>query len=183
MDRKILFVLMVPIVVILNYATSVLTDYLQVPFFLDTWATSFAVLLGSLSVGVAGGFFYSLIMAFTQWSPSSWVWGFSSIWIALITFILFKLGLIELRNPFKIIVSGLIIGMSNAVLTTTISIIAFSSLPTYAGTEPTYTVFYNMTNSRLVAIFAEHFITEIFDKTIAIFMAALAASKIRWRLK
>jgi len=184
MNRKqAIYLAAVPVIVVLNYLTSVATDLLQIPFYLDTWATSLGVMAAGLGAGMAGGIAYNLIMAATVWGWPMWVWGFSSAWVGLATYLLYKRGWIDLGNPYKLIASGILIGLSNAMVSTIISVIAFGSLPTYAGTEPTYTFFYNLTGNRLAGLFGEHILSELADKTVAVFMAALAFSWLPRRLK
>jgi len=182
-NKWIVCILVLPTIVLLNYVTSIITDLLHVPFFLDTWATSLGVMMCGLLFGIIGGVLYNLFMAFTFWGASAWVWSISSIWVAIVTYFLWKSGWIKIGNPFKIIGSGMFIGATNAIVTTLISVIAFGALPTYAGTEPTYQFFYAMTNNRLVSTLSEHLITELADKTIAIFMAAFVFTHLPWRKK
>ncbi|MFC1768310.1 hypothetical protein ACFLZX_00975 [Nanoarchaeota archaeon] len=176
--KKIIFFGMIPIVVLLNYLTGVLSTYLGIPFFLDTWATSLGVMVAGLGVGLAGGVIYNIVMALTVWGFPAWIWAFSNIWIAIITFILWKRNLIDIRRPGVVLLCGIIIGLTNSVVTIIIKFFAFGGLPTYAGTEPTYAAFLALTGSTIFATIGEHVTTELADKTVSIFIAAIVLSSL-----
>lgn len=169
--KRVIFFSTILMIVLLNYVTSVITDVLKIPFFLDTWATMLGVMTAGLAAGVAGGFLYNIVMAFTQWGLEAWIWSLSSIWVAVISLLLWKKGWINLGNPVKIVGAGIIIAITNSILTIMISYFAFGNLPTYAGTEPTYQAFYALTKSAFLASIGEHTITELADKTVSVFMA------------
>jgi energy-coupling factor transport system substrate-specific component len=169
-------------IIILNFLGGFLATMLQIPFFLDTWATSLGVMVGGLWVGVIGGTLYNIFMSVTIWPFEWWIFFLSSIWVAVSTYFLFKKGWIDIGNPFKMIGSGILIGVTNAIVNLVIHYFAFGFLPTYPGSAPTYELFLRLTNSSGLAIFFEKMITEISDKTVSIFLAAIAINYIprRW---
>jgi len=160
--------------VMLNIITAVLVIILRIPLYLDSWATSLAVILGGVGIGLVVGIVYNLFMAATYWGPSYWVWMFSSALVALLTWFFFKRQWITLRKPWKLIAVGIMTGVLNTILAVVIIVIA--NLPPYQGTYPIYTFFYHMTGNTILASTVENLCVEIIDKTIAIVLAAAVAS-------
>ena len=158
--------------VMLNYATSILMFRLGVPFFLDTWATSFSVMIGGFYVGALAGILYNLLMALTYWGTSSWVWMFSSILVAASTYYFWKRGWVNLQYPGKLVSAGIITGILNAALATVI-IYAFNISP-YQGTLPVYYFFYSIIGDNFTASVMEEVVVEMLDKTISLTIAAAA---------
>jgi ABC-type transporter Mla MlaB component len=161
----------------LNFAGSVLMTVLHWPFFMDSWGTSLAVILGGLRAGICAGVIYNLIMAFTFWEPSSWVWMFCNILIAVLTWYFLKHGWIDLHKPARLLGAGIMCGLLNSIavmLTTTLT-----GLPIYQGTMAVYHFFADMTGNTLFASVAEKVFVEIADKTIALLLAAVAVIFIR----
>jgi hypothetical protein len=165
------FLILVFCAILLNFATSILVLYIRVPFFLDSWGTSFAVIIGSLWAGVLAGVLYNLIMAFTYWGISYWVWLFSSILVAVLTWAFYKRGWVNLYKPLKLVTVGLTTGVLNAVLS--VGIITAFHLPPYKGTLIIYDFFVSQTGNPTTASFIENLVVEIADKTISIIIAAI----------
>src|SRR5204863_3551992 len=95
----------------LNYSSSVLMTVLHLPFFMDSWGTSLAVVLGGVWAGILAGVIYNLVMAFTFWDPSAWVWMLCNILIALLTWLFLKSGWIDLHKPVKLLAAVVIFGV------------------------------------------------------------------------
>lgn len=177
--KEILWIVMIPAVAALNYVTGVIVNTLKLPLFLDTWATSFGVLIGGLLLGATGGFLYNIIMAFTLWGLPAWVWGFSNLFIAAITWLVMKWGLIDFQKPLKIVAAGIISGIGNSFVCLAISWIAFGLLPTYPATAPIYALFLAWSGGNMViAALGQSLAVEWADKTIALIMAVYAFSAI-----
>jgi uncharacterized membrane protein len=162
--------------IMLNIMTAVVIITSHIPLYLDSWATSLAVILGGVGIGFIVGVVYNLFMSATYWGPSSWVWMFSSILVVVITWYFYKREWITLRKPWKLIFVGILTGVMNTILAVTIILVA--DLPPYQGTYPIYTFFYQMTNNNILASTIENFCVEIIDKTIAIILAASIVSLI-----
>jgi uncharacterized membrane protein len=160
--------------IMLNIMTAVVIITLHIPLYLDSWATSLAVILGGVGIGFIVGIVYNLFMSATYWGPSSWVWMLSSILVVFITWYFYKQEWITLRKPWKLIFVGILTGVINTILAVTIILVA--NLPPYQGTYPIYTFFYQMTNNNILASTIENLCVEIIDKTIAITFAATIAS-------
>jgi uncharacterized membrane protein len=160
--------------IMLNIMTAVVIITLHIPLYLDSWATSLAVILGGAGIGVIVGIVYNLFMSATYWGPSSWVWMFSSILVVFITWYFYKQEWITLRKPWKLIFVGILTGVLNTILAVIIILVA--NLPPYQGTYTIYTFFYQVTNNNILASTIENFCVEIIDKTIAITLAATIAS-------
>jgi MFS family permease len=165
--------ILVFIAVLLNFATSIVVMNIHIPFYLDSWGTSLAVIIGTLLCGVLTGVLYNLIMAFTYWGLSYWVWMFSSILVAVLTWFFYKRGWVNLHTPLKLLAVGILTGALNAMLS--IGIIFLFSLPPYQGTFVIYDFFVRQTGNTQIASFIENFLVEITDKTIAIIIAAVVA--------
>lgn len=178
------FVVMALVVVVLNYVMAQAAQWLKIPFFLDTWGTMLGAMVAGLPVAMVGGFLYNLVMAFTSWGLDAWVWGFSSLWVAFITWYLWKKKWIDTGNPLKMVLVGVIIALTNAAITLAIKWVFFGGLPTYPGTADTYQLFYTISNgSAVVAAIGEHVLTELADKTMSVFVAAMMLDHLSAKLK
>lgn len=163
--------------IMLNYSCSVLMTVLNLPFFMDSWGTSLAVILGGLGAGIIVGIVYNLIMAWTFWGASSWVWMFCNILIAVLTWFFYKRGWVTLQRPGRLLAAGAISGVFNslAVMLTTY----FSRLPTYKGTMVVYHFFVDMTGNIALASIAEKLAVEMADKSLSLALVAVALIFIR----
>lgn len=162
--------------IMLNIMTAVVIILLHIPLYLDSWATSLAVILGGAGIGLIVGVVYNLFMSVTYWGPSSWVWMFSSILVVVITWFFYKQGWITLRKPWKLVFVGILTGVLNTIVA--ILILFIANLPPYQGTYTIYTFFYQMTNNNILASTIENLCVEIVDKTICITLVATIASVI-----
>ncbi|MDD1757178.1 MAG: ion channel [Methanotrichaceae archaeon] len=154
----------------LNFGTSKLMVDLHIPFYLDTWATSLAVMLGNFWIGALAGIIYNLIMAFTYWGHSYWVWMFSSILVAAVTWFFCKSNWIDILKPFKIVAAGITTGVLNTILS--FIIIKAAHFPEYEGTLVIYRLFMERTHNQAISSWFELVSMETVDKTIAILLAA-----------
>lgn len=154
----------------LNFGTSKLMIDLHIPFFLDTWATSLVVILGNLWIGMLAGVVYNLIMAFTYWGHSYWVWMFSSMLVATVTWLFWKRNWIDVHKPLKIVGAGVTTGVLNTIMS--YIIIKASHLPEYEGTLVIYRLFFERTHNQAISSWSELLLVETVDKTIAILFAA-----------
>lgn len=176
--KRILFLIMIPVVALLNYLAVQVAIFLKIPFFLDTWATSFGVMAFGLPVGLAGGVLYNLYMGFFVWTenPLGWIWAFANIWVALSVFFLFKIGWINIKKPGKLLLSGLIVGLSETIVILIILFTAWGGVETYEGVLPTYDALLDATGSKTIAAVGEKFITTPVDQIVSLFMAAIIFS-------
>lgn len=173
----ILQVVLIPVIAALNYVTGVIINLLKLPLFMDTWATMFGTIVAGLWVGIAGGFLYNIVMAFTFWGLPAWVWGFINVYIAVITYVLWHFGWISIKKPVKLVIAGIIIGVTNVIPVTLINVFIFGALPTYAGTSWIYAIILNQTGSTLSAVIGSAIVGEIPDKLISVILAAVVASR------
>jgi energy-coupling factor transport system substrate-specific component len=173
----ILQIVLIPVIAALNYVTGVIINILKLPIFMDTWATMFGTIVAGLWVGAAGGFLYNIIMAFTLWGLPAWVWGFINIYIALITWVLWRIGWVTVKSPAKLVAAGIIIGVTNVIPVTIINWGVFGLLPTYAGTAWIYAAVLASTGSAWTASIVSSIIAEIPDKLISLILAAVVASR------
>jgi energy-coupling factor transport system substrate-specific component len=173
----ILQIVLIPVIAALNYVTGVIINILKLPLFMDTWATMFGSIVAGVSVGAAGGFLYNIIMAFTLWGLPAWVWGFINIYIAVITWVLWRIGWVTVKSPAKLVTAGIIVGVTNVIPTTLISWGVFGLMPTYAGTAWIYAAVLASTRDTLTATMVSSIIAEIPDKLISLILAAVVASR------
>jgi energy-coupling factor transport system substrate-specific component len=173
----ILQVVLIPVIAALNYVTGVVINLLKLPLFMDTWATMFGTVVAGLWVGMAGGFLYNIVMAFTFWGLPAWVWGFINVYIAAITWVLWRVGWISIKKPVKLIIAGIIVGVTNVIPVTLINVFIFGALPTYAGTSWIYAIILNQTGSVISATLGSSIIAEIPDKVLSLILAAVVASR------
>ncbi len=158
---------------LLNFTASVLMTKWQLPFFLDSWGTSLAVLVGGFWIGISTSILYHFLMAVTFWGPSSWVWVFSSFWIVAATFFLDRLGWTGPRNFLKLITGGVILGTGNALIVQ--AIVAIFRLAPDANTLPVYNYFLRLIHNRITASLSRTLLVEIADKTLSFMIAAVVA--------
>jgi len=173
----ILQIVLIPVIAALNYVTGVIINILKLPLFMDTWATMFGTVVAGLWVGAAGGFLYNIIMAFTLWGLPAWVWGFINIYIAVITWVLWRIGWVSVKSPAKLVAAGIIVGVTNVVPVTLISWGVFGLMPTYAGTAWIYAAVLASTKDTLSASVVSSIASEIPDKLISLILAAVVASR------
>jgi len=173
----ILQIVLIPVIAALNYVTGVIINILKLPLFMDTWATSFGAMVAGVWVGAAGGFLYNIIMAFTLWGLPAWVWGFINVYIAIITWALWRIGWVSVSKPAKLVAAGIIVGVTNVVPVTLISWGVFGLMPTYAGTAWIYAAVLASTNDTLTASVVSSIASEIPDKLISLILAAVVASR------
>jgi energy-coupling factor transport system substrate-specific component len=173
----ILQIVLIPVIAALNYVTGVIINILKLPLFMDTWATMFGTIVAGIWVGAAGGFLYNIIMAFTLWGLPAWVWGFINIFIAFITWVLWRIGWVTVKSPLKLVLAGIIIGVLNVIPVTIINWGVFGLLPTYAGTAWIYAGVLASTGSAWTASIVSSIIAEIPDKLISLILAAVVASR------
>ena len=173
----ILQIVLIPVIAALNYVTGVIINILKLPLFMDTWATMFGTIVAGVWVGAAGGFLYNIIMAFTLWGLPAWVWGFINVYIAAITWVLWRIGWVTVKSPAKLVAAGIIVGVTNVIPTTLISWGVFGLMPTYAGTAWIYAAVLASTRDTLTATLVSSAIAEIPDKLISLILAAVVASR------
>lgn len=173
----ILQVVLIPVIAALNYVTGVIINLLKLPLFMDTWATMFGTVVAGLWVGIAGGFLYNIVMAFTFWGLPAWVWGFINVFIAVITWVFWRVGWITVKKPIKLVLAGITIGVLNVIPVTLINVFVFGALPTYAGTSWIYAIILNQTGSTISAVVGSSIAAEIPDKLLSLILAAVVASR------
>ena len=173
----ILQVVLIPVIAALNYVTGVIINLLKLPLFMDTWATMFGTVVAGLWVGMAGGFLYNIVMAFTFWGLPAWVWGFINVFIAVITWVFWRIGWITIKKPIKLVLAGITIGVLNVIPVTLINVFVFGALPTYAGTSWIYAIILNQTGSTISAVIGSSIAAEIPDKLLSLILAAIVASR------
>lgn len=177
----ILQVVLIPVIAALNYVTGVAINLLKLPLFMDTWATMFGTIVAGLGVGIAGGFLYNIVMAFTFWGLPAWVWGFINVYIAAITWVFWRIGWISIKKPVKLVVAGILVGVTNVIPVSLINVFIFGALPTYAGTSWIYAIILNQTGSTISAVIGSAIAAEIPDKLISLVLAAVVASRMPLR--
>jgi len=176
----ILMIVLIPAIAALNYVTSAIVTITKIPAFLDTWATSFGTLVAGLYVGAAGGFLYNIVMALTLWGLPAWPWGFINVYIAVMTWFFDRIGWMDIKKPLKVIAGGLIIGFLNTFACTLVSYVFFGLLPTWANAYgmATYSIALGATGNMFIASWFSSLSVELYDKTIAQFIAVLIASAV-----
>jgi len=178
-EKTLLMILMVGCVIAINYISIQVASYLKIPFFLDTWGTSVGVMAGGFWIGALGGIIYNLIMAKTAWGMEHWVWAFANVAVALVTYYLFKINWIDIKKPGKLLLTGLILGIVVATISSVITFTVFGGVDdAYEGIIPTYDALLESTGSRTVAAIGEKFITIPVDQIVAIFIAAIVFSQL-----
>ncbi len=168
--------------VVLNYVTYRLAVFLDIPLFLDTWATGLATLIGGLAVGVFGGALYNVLLAILSGEWTAATWGLSSAFVALAIWFFDKKGWLDIRKPSLVLSAGFLIAFGNAILSSLISLIIFGGFSTYKPTEGIYLFFFRVTDSMTAATLLHQLMVELADKTLVIFFVALLFYFIRTRI-
>lgn len=162
---------LVAAVALLDWATGLITNALRMPFFLDTWATSAGVMVGGLGAGAAGGVLYNLLMAATVWGARAWVWCASSVLVACITFLFWRVDWIDIEHPFRLIAVGVLTGLANACLAT-----AILCLVVGVPDDPNAGAFGDALRATIghssASVLVQEIVIEVGDKTISIIGAA-----------
>jgi hypothetical protein len=162
------------IAVLLNMASSLVMLAFGIPLYLDTWGTSFAVIMAGLPVGVLAGVLYNLIMAGTLWETYTLVFAGSSVLVAVATWWFWKRGWVDLRRPGPLLAAGVITGTANALLVAVLVLVF--NLPPYQGTLAIYEQVMEYVDNPAIARFLLELVVEVIDKTLSIVLAAAAAT-------
>jgi hypothetical protein len=166
---------LIPVVIAGDYAASFITNSLKIPFFLDSWATSAGVMFGGPLVGIVGGVGYNLLIAATLWGWPSWVWAWCSAAVALLTWLFWKRGWIDLESPLQLALAGITTGVVNSILAFGIlTLFQTPDVPVLANAGLLSKPILDFTQQPLLAIYLENLVIEIMDKSVSLFMAALA---------
>lgn len=151
--------------------TSLANGALQMPLFLDTWATSAGTILGGVWVGVLGGAAYNLIMAGFVWGHETWVWMLSSVLVAVITHHFCSRRWLDLSQPISLVGCGLAVALANTLLG--IIIINLTGLPRNESTLAIHTKIFELTGNALAADFVQLASIESMDKIISLVIALI----------
>jgi hypothetical protein len=162
------------IAVLLNMTSSLVMLAFGIPLYLDTWGTSFAVIMAGLPVGILAGVLYNLIMAGTLWETYTLVFAGSSVLVAVATWWFWKRGWVDLRRPGPLLAAGVITGTANALLVAVL-VLAFN-FPPYQGTLAIYDQVIESVDNPAIARFLLELVVEVIDKTLSIVLAAAAAT-------
>ncbi len=166
---------LVPVIIVLDYVVAFTTNAFKIPFFLDSWGTSAGVILAGPIVGILGGVGYNLLMAATLWGWESWVWAFSSVLVALLTWFFWNRGWIDLEEPIKLIVAGVATGLINSIpVFLIIVVLRTPEVPALANTGPLSEPILEWTHSPLLSVYLENLAIEMMDKSVSLFMACVA---------
>ncbi len=158
-------------IAVANLATSIADDRLQMPLFLDTWATSAGVFCCGFWVGAAGGILYNLVMAAVWWGTESWVWAFSSLLVAALSAVFWRQRWIDITRPISLIGCGLCLGFASAALG--MVTLRLSGLPRNTSTLEIHTMMLSVSDSVFLADIVQQIVTESMDKVVSLTIAAL----------
>ena len=139
-------------------ASSLATIAFGIPLFLDTWGTSFAVIMAGLPIGVLAGVIYNLIMAGTVWEISSAVFIGSSVLVAVMTWWFWTHGWVDVRKPASLVGAGVITGLVNALFV--FPLVLALNIPPYAGTIGVYESFLRVLGNPVTARLATELVVE-----------------------
>jgi len=184
MNKYIKYTIWALAVAVINYLAVQAAIYLKIPFFLDTWGTSLGVMSAGLLPGLIGGALYNLYMGIFVWTEiaNGWIWALVNIWVALSVFYFLKKGWIDIKKPGKLLLSGLIIGLTEAVIIIVILFTVWGGVETYEGVLPTYDSLLEATGSKTIAATGEKFITTPIDQIVSLFIAAIVYSSLPKKL-
>jgi hypothetical protein len=173
---------MVPIIVALNYISVKVATFLNIPFFLDTWATSAGVMLGGVWVGLAGGVLYNFVMASSVWQ-GQYAWALVSAWVVVAVSFLFRKGWIDISRPGKLLGSGIMVGASTAALALGVQFMFYGGVDIYQPILPTFNALLEASGNKVLSAVAEKFITIPVDQIVSLFLAAIVYTSVSKRVK
>ncbi len=159
------------IVAAANLLTSVTSEKLQMPLFLDTWATSVGTIIGGLGIGLLGGVIYNLLMAAFFWGHNTWVWAFNTMLVAVMTRFFWNRNLIHINRPFALMSCGLAIAGASSVLG--IVIVNLAGLPRNTSTLELHNIVLAKTENMFLADVVQQLLMESMDKVVSLAIAML----------
>jgi hypothetical protein len=171
------YVIIILLIIMFNFISMQIANALSIPFFLDTWATALGTMVAGLWVGIIGGILYNAFMALSGiWEIQSILFALCSIWVAIGTYWFYKKKWIDPAKPIKLIAAGFFIGIINAIIV--IAILSYLGKVSYDPALETYASMLKITGSPFCAMVIEKMITEMSDKLISVFLAALVLEHI-----
>ncbi|MEM0088052.1 MAG: hypothetical protein QXT33_03690 [Thermofilum sp.] len=177
--KAVIAAVLVPTIAALNYVGGVIVEALKAPIWGDTWATILGTLIAGFWVGAAGGFLYNIIMALTVWGLPQWVWGFANVVIALITWLMMRMGWTDLKKPITWVMMIVLYGLLYPVFTTLVSIGLFGGGPLWKPLPAAvYAATLSATGNFFLANYAQAVFTEIIDKPVSFIISVIIASRI-----
>lgn len=159
---------------VLNYLTAIVATQLGMPFFLDTWGTSFVVLRDSLLTGIAAAILYNAAMALTYWGMGGLVWALSSIAVACMTWYFARKGWVNIERPLRLLAAGVCTGVVNGFIVFGILLVTnLPDIPLLAQANVLSRALLSGINNEMGAVLIEHITIEVMDKTISLIIAAV----------
>lgn len=177
--KAVIAAVLIPTIAALNYVGGVIVEALKAPIWGDTWATILGTLIGGFWVGAAGGFLYNIIMALTVWGLPQWVWGFANVVIALITWLMMKMGWTDLKKPITWVMVIVLFGFVYSLFTTLVSIFIFGGGPLWKPLPAAvYAATLSATGNFFLANYVQAIFTEIIDKPVSFVISLIIASRV-----
>ena len=170
---------LIPVGVGVNFVGGTLVTVLKLPIFLDTIGTILVALLAGPWVAALTGLITNLVLAVSD--PTLIAFAPVNVAIGLIA------GFLALRGWFKtypkIVLSGLIIMLTGAILSAPIVVLAFAGVQGSPG-RSALTAFFLATGSNIwQSVFTTSVIVEVVDKLISVFVAVFVARAIPERYR
>jgi len=156
----------------LNLLTGLLAQSLSVPLFLDTWATTLGAIFFGPLVGGIGGIIFNLVLAIINENLAFGVWGISSLWTALITYMLWKEGWLNLKRPLRLVGAAILSGFSNTLLSFVISFVFFNEISSFSRAAYLFDTFYAYIPSVFGAAFGYLLTVNLVDRILMSFLVA-----------
>lgn len=163
----------IAIAMMLNLATSLIMSLIGFPLFMDTWGTSFAVIISGFPAGAAAGILYNVLIAVSFGDPFQLIFSINSVFVAALTWFFWNRGWVDVRTPWLLIGAGAITGVLNALLGFVLSVTL--QTPPYTGTLAIIEFFSRHFNHPETAVIVSDLILEVIDKTFSLVLAAVAA--------
>lgn len=169
-------IVLIPVIAALNYVTGSVVTLLRIPLWLDTWATTYGVLIAPIWVGILGGCLYNIIMGLTLWGIPSIIWMYTQILLGLMTWWFYRIGRLSLKKPATLVAIGLLMGAVNQALGVPTIYLVYGGLPAPAGggvwmKDIIFAAILSSTGIRALALFLCNLPQELVDKTIALIIS------------
>jgi energy-coupling factor transport system substrate-specific component len=168
---------LIPVGIGLNAAGDFIANTLKLPLFLDNIGTILlAILVGPWAAALTGGL--SNIVSGMIGNPIQMAFVMSPIAMGLVAGFLARRGLF--KNPKKVIIAGVLIGLTSVVFSVPVVVIVFGGV-TSAGMSVITSLFVASGFPIAVSALLSQLIVDIVDKTIMAYAAYLIAEAVPQR--
>lgn len=163
-------IVLIPAAIGINYIGKMLAQFLRLPLWLDSIGTILAAILSGPIIGGLAGAINNVIYGLAV-DPVSFAYALTSIAIGVIAGVLAHKGFIE-TIP-KIIILGLIVGVSAAIVSTPINIIFWGGQTGNVWGDALFAALMSSTSNVPLASFLDEIVVDLPDKLLTVIVSCL----------